>query len=163
MKRVGGAGLYSGAVLAMVTAVIKLARSLGFRVVAEHVEDMSALDAARRIELGDSGDNGGVQPAGEQHAKRAVGDRAALHRIAQQSLGASIADVEHFPFAALQSPDPFGQPVALVGQPALAVGVRGVQREGAVIGLGRRHPAARPRSGNRRKPAHRRSRSTGGR
>jgi len=34
---------------AMVTAMIKLARSLNFRVVAEHVEDMSALDSARRM------------------------------------------------------------------------------------------------------------------
>ena len=34
---------------AMVTAMIKLARSLKFRVVAEHVEDMSALDSARRM------------------------------------------------------------------------------------------------------------------
>ena len=33
---------------AMVTAMIKLARSLNFRVIAEHVEDMSALDSARR-------------------------------------------------------------------------------------------------------------------
>jgi diguanylate cyclase (GGDEF)-like protein len=33
---------------AMVTAMIKLARSLNFRVVAEQVEDMSALDSARR-------------------------------------------------------------------------------------------------------------------
>lgn len=34
---------------AMVTAMIKLARSLNFRVIAEHVEDMSALDSARRM------------------------------------------------------------------------------------------------------------------
>ena len=34
---------------AMVTAMIKLARSLNFRVIAEHVEDMSALEAARRM------------------------------------------------------------------------------------------------------------------
>jgi diguanylate cyclase (GGDEF)-like protein/PAS domain S-box-containing protein len=34
---------------AMVTAMIKLARSLGFQVVAEQVEDMSALDSARRM------------------------------------------------------------------------------------------------------------------
>jgi diguanylate cyclase (GGDEF)-like protein/PAS domain S-box-containing protein len=34
---------------AMVTAMIKLARSLNFKVVAEHVEDMSALDSARRL------------------------------------------------------------------------------------------------------------------
>ena len=34
---------------AMVTAMIKLARSLNFQVVAEHVEDMSALDSARRM------------------------------------------------------------------------------------------------------------------
>ncbi|MFO1406330.1 MAG: EAL domain-containing protein [Steroidobacteraceae bacterium] len=34
---------------AMVAAMIKLARSLDFQVVAEHVEDMSALDSARRI------------------------------------------------------------------------------------------------------------------
>jgi diguanylate cyclase (GGDEF)-like protein/PAS domain S-box-containing protein len=34
---------------AMVTAMIKLARSLNFRVVAEHVEDMSALESARRM------------------------------------------------------------------------------------------------------------------
>ncbi len=34
---------------AMVTAMIKLARSLNFQVVAEHVEDMSALDTARRM------------------------------------------------------------------------------------------------------------------
>jgi EAL domain-containing protein (putative c-di-GMP-specific phosphodiesterase class I) len=34
---------------AMVTAMIKLARSLNFRVIAEHVEDLSALDAARRM------------------------------------------------------------------------------------------------------------------
>jgi diguanylate cyclase (GGDEF)-like protein/PAS domain S-box-containing protein len=33
---------------AMVTAMIKLARSLNFRVIAEQVEDMSALDSARR-------------------------------------------------------------------------------------------------------------------
>jgi EAL domain-containing protein (putative c-di-GMP-specific phosphodiesterase class I) len=33
---------------AMVTAMIKLARSLNFRVIAEHVEDLSALDSARR-------------------------------------------------------------------------------------------------------------------
>jgi len=33
----------------MVTAMIKLARSLNFRVIAEHVEDMSALEAARRM------------------------------------------------------------------------------------------------------------------
>jgi diguanylate cyclase (GGDEF)-like protein/PAS domain S-box-containing protein len=34
---------------AMVTAMIKLARSLNFRVIAEHVEDMSALDSAKRM------------------------------------------------------------------------------------------------------------------
>jgi EAL domain-containing protein (putative c-di-GMP-specific phosphodiesterase class I) len=34
---------------AMVTAMIKLARSLNFQVVAEQVEDMSALDSARRM------------------------------------------------------------------------------------------------------------------
>jgi len=34
---------------AMVTAMIKLARSLNFKVIAEQVEDASALDAARRI------------------------------------------------------------------------------------------------------------------
>jgi len=34
---------------AMVTAMIKLARSLNFRVIAEHVEDMSALESARRM------------------------------------------------------------------------------------------------------------------
>jgi diguanylate cyclase (GGDEF)-like protein/PAS domain S-box-containing protein len=34
---------------AMVTAMIKLARSLNFRVVAEQVEDMSALDSVRRM------------------------------------------------------------------------------------------------------------------
>jgi len=34
---------------AMVTAMIKLARSLNFRVIAEHVEDMSALDSATRM------------------------------------------------------------------------------------------------------------------
>ena len=34
---------------AMVTAMIKLARSLNFQIVAEHVEDMSALDSARRM------------------------------------------------------------------------------------------------------------------
>jgi len=34
---------------AMVTAMIKLARSLNFRVIAEHVEDMSALEAAKRM------------------------------------------------------------------------------------------------------------------
>jgi diguanylate cyclase (GGDEF)-like protein/PAS domain S-box-containing protein len=33
---------------AMVTAMIKLARSLNFRVIAEHVEDLSALESARR-------------------------------------------------------------------------------------------------------------------
>lgn len=34
---------------AMVTAMIKLARSLNFRVIAEHVEDLSALDSAKRM------------------------------------------------------------------------------------------------------------------
>jgi diguanylate cyclase (GGDEF)-like protein/PAS domain S-box-containing protein len=34
---------------AMVTAMIKLARSLNFKVIAEHVEDNAALEAARRI------------------------------------------------------------------------------------------------------------------
>jgi len=34
---------------AMVTAMIKLARSLNFRVVAEHVEDMSSLESVRRM------------------------------------------------------------------------------------------------------------------
>ena len=34
---------------AMVTAMIKLARSLNFRVIAEHVEDMGALESARRM------------------------------------------------------------------------------------------------------------------
>ncbi len=34
---------------AMVAAMIKLARSLNFRVIAEHVEDMSALDSAKRM------------------------------------------------------------------------------------------------------------------
>ncbi|MFO1394526.1 MAG: EAL domain-containing protein [Steroidobacteraceae bacterium] len=34
---------------AMVSAMIKLARSLDFKVVAEHVEDMSALESARRL------------------------------------------------------------------------------------------------------------------
>jgi diguanylate cyclase (GGDEF)-like protein/PAS domain S-box-containing protein len=34
---------------AMVTAMIKLARSLNFQVVAEHVEDVAALDSARRM------------------------------------------------------------------------------------------------------------------
>ena len=34
---------------AMVTAMIKLARSLKFEVIAEHVEDMSSLDSARRM------------------------------------------------------------------------------------------------------------------
>jgi EAL domain-containing protein (putative c-di-GMP-specific phosphodiesterase class I) len=34
---------------AMVTAMIKLARSLNFQVIAEHVEDLSALDSARRM------------------------------------------------------------------------------------------------------------------
>ena len=34
---------------AMVTAMIKLARSLNFRVIAEQVEDLSALDSARRM------------------------------------------------------------------------------------------------------------------
>ncbi|RPI16599.1 MAG: EAL domain-containing protein [Lysobacterales bacterium] len=34
---------------AMVTAMIKLARSLNFRVVAEHVEDVSSLESARRM------------------------------------------------------------------------------------------------------------------
>ena len=34
---------------AMVTAMIKLARTLNFQVIAEQVEDMSALDAARRM------------------------------------------------------------------------------------------------------------------
>ena len=34
---------------AMVTAMIRLARSLNFKVIAEQVEDASALDAARRI------------------------------------------------------------------------------------------------------------------
>jgi diguanylate cyclase (GGDEF)-like protein/PAS domain S-box-containing protein len=34
---------------AMVTAMIKLARSLNFQVIAEHVEDLSALESARRI------------------------------------------------------------------------------------------------------------------
>jgi len=33
----------------MVTAMIKLARSLNFRVIAEHVEDLSALDSAKRM------------------------------------------------------------------------------------------------------------------
>jgi Amt family ammonium transporter len=34
---------------AMVTAMIKLARSLNFQVIAEHVEDATALDSARRM------------------------------------------------------------------------------------------------------------------
>jgi diguanylate cyclase (GGDEF)-like protein/PAS domain S-box-containing protein len=34
---------------AMVTAMIKLARSLNFRVIAEHVEDMGALESAKRM------------------------------------------------------------------------------------------------------------------
>ena len=34
---------------AMVTAMIRLARSLNFKVIAEQVEDASALDAARRM------------------------------------------------------------------------------------------------------------------
>jgi diguanylate cyclase (GGDEF)-like protein len=34
---------------AMVTAMIKLARSLNFQVIAEHVEDLSALDSAKRM------------------------------------------------------------------------------------------------------------------
>ena len=34
---------------AMVTAMIKLARSLKFEVIAEHVEDLSSLDSARRM------------------------------------------------------------------------------------------------------------------
>jgi EAL domain-containing protein (putative c-di-GMP-specific phosphodiesterase class I) len=34
---------------AMVTAMIKLARTLNFKVIAEQVEDSSALDAARRM------------------------------------------------------------------------------------------------------------------
>jgi Amt family ammonium transporter len=34
---------------AMVTAMIKLARSLNFQVIAEQVEDLSALDSARRM------------------------------------------------------------------------------------------------------------------
>jgi Amt family ammonium transporter len=34
---------------AMVTAMIKLARSLNFQVIAEQVEDMSSLDSARRM------------------------------------------------------------------------------------------------------------------
>jgi len=34
---------------AMVNAMIKLARSLKFQVIAEQVEDMSALDAVRRM------------------------------------------------------------------------------------------------------------------
>jgi len=34
---------------AMVTAMIKLARSLNFQVIAEHVEDLSALESARRM------------------------------------------------------------------------------------------------------------------
>jgi EAL domain-containing protein (putative c-di-GMP-specific phosphodiesterase class I) len=33
----------------MVTAMIKLARTLNFKVIAEQVEDSSALDAARRM------------------------------------------------------------------------------------------------------------------
>ena len=34
---------------AMVAAMIKLARSLNFQVIAEHVEDLSALDSAKRM------------------------------------------------------------------------------------------------------------------
>ena len=34
---------------AMVTAMVKLARSLNFNVIAEQVEDLSALDSARRM------------------------------------------------------------------------------------------------------------------
>ena len=34
---------------AMVTAMIKLARTLNFKVIAEQVEDSAALDAARRM------------------------------------------------------------------------------------------------------------------
>ena len=34
---------------AMVTAMVKLARSLNFKVIAEQVEDLSALDSARRM------------------------------------------------------------------------------------------------------------------
>jgi Amt family ammonium transporter len=34
---------------AMVTAMIKMARSLNFQVVAEHVEDLAAADSARRM------------------------------------------------------------------------------------------------------------------
>ncbi len=52
------------------------------------------LDAARRIELGDGGDNGRVQPAGEQHAIRHVTHQLALDRRFQRGFQLGlVADV----------------------------------------------------------------------
>ena len=52
------------------------------------------LDAARRIELGNGGDNGRIEPAGEQHAIRHVTHQLAFDRRFQRGFQLGlVADV----------------------------------------------------------------------